>query len=84
MSAPEGPCQGAQGQLSTIGTRYSKKAPMRCFSPFSLSLGPGCSAISLCIIPFARPYQVIPLPRLASMVVELLDAAASAPPSFAK
>jgi hypothetical protein len=30
MSAPEGPCQGA---------------PMSCFSPLSLSLGPGCSAI---------------------------------------
>ena len=34
---------------------------MRRFPPFSLSLGSGCSAISLCVFPLARPYQVIPL-----------------------
>ena len=53
MLAPEEPCQGAQGQLSRYtGTRYSKSAHAPFFT--SLPLGPGCSAIPLCDIPFTR------------------------------
>jgi hypothetical protein len=42
MSAPEGPCQ----HLCTIGSRYSKNAPMRFFSPGAWP--PGCTYCVLC------------------------------------
>src|SRR5882762_4506583 len=62
MLAPEGPCQGAQGQLSTIWLRYSKNTRL-CASLhlLSLSLWGRVVPISFSVAPFTRPCQVVPL-----------------------
>jgi hypothetical protein len=65
MLAPEGPCHKASHLPLELDT--AKSAHALFFT--SLPLGPGCSAIPFCVIPFTGPTRLSLIPRLVPMLV---------------